>query len=103
MKLGDILLNEDEVETRATRLHGGPMEGQAVVRPNSRVRKKQHAQAFRCSDEQQEWQPGMQGPERVKFCVYLWLTSEQRYCWVDHLVVGSERELMRVLEVVAES
>lgn len=93
-------VNDDDVERRTTRLKDGPLDGQPTLRPDRRLRQEKHAQAFRLPDEQQPWHPGMPGPERVKFAVYLWLPSDQHYCWVDFVTVGSKRELDMALDVV---
>lgn len=96
------IINLEDVERRTTRLKDGPLDGKLADRPNARMRKVQHAQAFRLADEQQPWQPGMPGPERVEFAVYLWLTNEMRYCWVDFVTVGSEQELSEALRFAEE-
>ncbi len=102
---GHILVNDDEVEERTTVLKDGPLDGQRTVRPPARMRKVQHAQAFRLDDKLQPWQPGMTEEDfariGVRFAVYLWLTSDQRYCWVDFLNVRSKEELDRALSVIA--
>jgi hypothetical protein len=96
-------VNDDIAEERTVALHDGPLDGQRVIRPIARMRKTQHAQGFRLPDDQQPWNPMMPPPERVKFAVYLWLVSEQRYCWVDYVIVNNEVQLMQALEMVAES
>lgn len=94
-------INDEEVEERTTALKDGPFDGQLTPRPNARMRKQQHAKAFRLPDEEQPDLPQeMGGSGRVLFAFYMWLTSDQAYCYVDSVMVGSEEELNQAIRVL---
>lgn len=96
-------INLEDVDQRGTFLHDGPFHGRLADRPHAKMRKANHAMAFRLPEKDQPNQPVEAGGNgRVLFAVYLWTSSEQRYCFVDCIFAGSEEELDMALKIVAE-
>ena len=97
------VINNELLERDGTKLHDGPFHGRFADRPNAKMRKQQHAMAFRMPEKEQPNKPIEEGGNgRVLFALYLWLCSEQRYCFVDLAFAGSEEELNQQLKLVAE-
>lgn len=97
------VVNLENVDRDCVKLHDGPFDGRLADRPNAKARKQQHAMAFRMPEKEQPNKPIEEGGNgRVLFAVYLWLCSEQRYCFVDCIFAGSKEELDQALKVVAE-
>jgi hypothetical protein len=96
-------VNLENIERDTTALHDGPFHGRLADRPNAKMRKIRHSMAFRMPEKDQPNKPVEEGGNgRVLFACYLWLTSDQRYCFVDCIFAGSEDELNQALKVLAE-
>jgi hypothetical protein len=89
-----------------TRFKDGPWHGLEVDKPPANMRKKTHAIAWRLPDEQQPDKPVEEGGNGfVRFVVYMWLSSEQCYGWVEgphhgFLDVNSDQMLRNALDVI---
>lgn len=96
-------VNLENVDRDTVVLYDGPFHGSRKDRPDARMRKTRHAWATRMAERDQPNRPIDEGGNgRVLFAVYIWLTSEQRYNFLDLIFAGSEDELNMALKVAAE-